>query len=216
MAKAGLLFVGTDDGLVLFSDPGASGRWLRVGQELRGEQILAVWPLYDNLQTVVAGGPNGLWQSTDGGASWQKQTDTPVSSFTGSKDQPDIVTLHAIDRSVQRSEDGGATWHAAPDEAADITNTHVTLAGRNPVMLAIQNNSVVRSEDNGATRQQTTVDQPWDGEITVVVPARYHIDTAFAGTTAGQLAVSSDRGRTWHVIKSGLPAIRSIVAARLA
>ena len=32
MAKAGVLFVGTDDGAVLFSNPNNIGRWLRIGE----------------------------------------------------------------------------------------------------------------------------------------------------------------------------------------
>ena len=41
MAKAGLLFVGTEDGLLLFSNPNEIGRWLRIGQPFRGAAVRA-------------------------------------------------------------------------------------------------------------------------------------------------------------------------------
>ena len=55
----------------------------------------------------------------------------------------------------------------------------------------------------------------WGGAITVIVPVGYHIDTAFAGSMNGRLATSTDRGRTWQLLKQDLPAIRGIAAARL-
>lgn len=58
--------------------------------------------------------------------------------------------------------------------------------------------------------------EPWAGAATVVVASGYHIDTAFAGSEGGQVAISTDRGRTWEVLKRGLAPVRTIAAARLA
>lgn len=216
MAKAGLLFVGTDDGLVLFSDPGATGRWLRVGQELRGEMVTAVWPQFDDPQTVLAGGAGGLWRSGDGGASWTTISAEPIRRFEGEKGTPQIIDA-LTDAGWQRSTDGGATWQPSTHS----TNTRldemhqITLAGQKPVALRIDTATITRSDDAGATWQATTSDQPWSGVITVIVAARYHIDVAFAGSTTGQLGISSDRGRSWQIVKHNLPPIRAIAATRL-
>ena len=54
MAKAGLLFVGTGDGLFLFSNPNEIGRWLKIGQPFRGHAVAAVWALPHDPLVVFA------------------------------------------------------------------------------------------------------------------------------------------------------------------
>ncbi|HWQ13335.1 MAG TPA: hypothetical protein VNL77_11065 [Roseiflexaceae bacterium] len=179
MAKAGLLFVGTEDGVVLFSNPGAVGRWLRVGHELRGQVVGVVWARPDNPLLVVAGcGPAGVWRSDDGGQRWAKVLDTPAAAARG--------------------------------------GTLVVLAGKEPALLLAAGDDVWRSGDDGANWSRAEADAAFAGGVTVIAPASYHIDTAFAGTGAGQLYQSADRGRTWQLLKDGLPPVRSIAAARLA
>ena len=215
MAKAALLFVGTDDGLVLFSDPGASGRWLRVGHELHGTRIDAVWPLYDDPQIVLAGGPAGLWRSDDGGASWQQQRPLAVSGFVGERATPQTIVAVTTQGDWHVSNDGGVSWQAG--QAQPLAEPgRATLAGQHPVLLAAHGANIERSDDDGATWQATTSEPPLEDSITALSPSRFHIDTAYAGTSSGQLASSSDRGRTWQVLKQGLPGVRAIVATRLA
>ena len=84
MAKAGLLFVGTDDGAVLFSNPNNIGRWLRIGQPLRGQVVRALWPLMDNPLVVFAAVQGlGLQRSEDGGQSWQAALDLDIDGVLG-------------------------------------------------------------------------------------------------------------------------------------
>ncbi|HMP41049.1 MAG TPA: hypothetical protein PKA05_11760 [Roseiflexaceae bacterium] len=59
MAKAGLLFIGTDDGIILLSNPGTAGRWLRVGHELRGRAVHGIWVRHDDPRLVVAATSGG-------------------------------------------------------------------------------------------------------------------------------------------------------------
>lgn len=182
MAKAGLLFVGTSDGVVLFSNPGAVGRWLRVGHALREMQVQAVWARPDNPQHVLAVcGPAGVWRSADGGQSWEQ-----------------ALTISA----------GAAASPGGPVSLA-------ALAGKEPVLLLASDGGIARSADDGATWSAAEPEAPWAGEVRTITPASYHIDTAFAGTSAGQVFISVDRGRTWQLIKDGLPPISAIAAARL-
>ena len=219
MAKAALLFVGTADGLVTFSDPGASGRWLRVGHELTGSLISAVWPLFDEPQIILAGGPSGLWRSDNGGASWAEITPLAVVAFAGERATPRTIALATTNGAWQHSNDGGVSWKA---DASDLpvlavpSRQELLLGGQSPVLLAVRDNRIERSNDNGASWEPTTSDTPLVGDITVIGAARYHIDTAFAGTSCGQLAASNDRGRTWQVIKHDLPAVQAVIATRLA
>lgn len=183
MAKAGLLFVGTDDGVVLFSNPGAIGRWLRVGHELRGHQLHSVWARPDNpLHVVAVTAAGGVWRSADGGQSWAQVREAAGDS------QP-------------------IAGRPAP---------LVALAGKEPVLLLAGGEGVLRSADDGATWTEAAADVAWQGGVSVIAPAAYHIDTALAGTGSGQVYLSTDRGRTWRLLKDGLPPVRAISAARLA
>jgi photosystem II stability/assembly factor-like uncharacterized protein len=305
MAKAGLLFVGTDDGIVLFSDPGGVGRWLRIGQELRGHAVRAIWPASDTPLVVLAATEGmGLLRSEDGGQSWRQVLDVGVCTIDGGdRHDPHRMYLSTSDSTIYRSEDAGASWtqcarggwqavsdarliaaHAdaltlylglsdgtvwrSPDGGArwarygttlpakvmSLTESPIApgylnavaggslyhcagaeaqwqrieaspqasgplavLAGQQPVLLlAREDGRIGRSDDAGATWTASAPDGAWEGGATAITPVRYHIDTAFAGSGNGQLAHTTDRGRTWQILKQGLAPLRSIAAARLA
>jgi photosystem II stability/assembly factor-like uncharacterized protein len=302
VAKASLLFVGTDDGIVLFSNPGTVGRWLRIGQELRGQQVHAIWPSVDNPLVVLAAlASGGLQRSEDGGQSWRSVFAGNLSSLVGHHSAAQALYLSTTDGAVYGSTDAGASWvplaqdgralggaarllvaaedsqrlylgdasgvwssddggaHWAPygvevpravaaltavpaqpgalyavaesalyrcggvatrwerlDATPDTSAALAILAGKDRVLLLARDAGLGRSADDGATWAPVGLDQPWNGGVTVITPAPYHIDTAFAGSGSGQLALSTDRGRTWQLLKQDLPAIRSIVTARLA
>ena len=302
MAKAGLLFVGTDDGLVLFSNPNNIGRWLRIGQPFREKVVRAVWPHADNPLVVLAVvGGLGVQRSEDGGQNWQMSLDVEADAIVGARSAQNRVYLSTADAAIYRSEDAGATWAScsaggwpsssqiplivaakdaetiyvgssdgsvwvshdggsgwarfgdqlaapvatlsesflstgmllalaggalypsdgtAPWQAVGLpgpaTEGLAALVGHAPVWLVAQAaGSIARSDDGGATWAVAELEDPATAPVGVIVPVSYHIDTAFAGDSAGQLFTSSDRGRSWQIVKQHLPAIRGIAAARL-
>ena len=298
MAKAGLLFVGTDDGLVLFSNPNNIGRWLKIGQPFRGQAVGAVWPLADSPLVVCAAVAGmGLQRSEDGGQSWRLALEGDVSAIVGVVSAPRSLYLSTAAGAVYGSEDGGASWsprgldvrgggvrphlavdrEAAPavyaglgdgavlasrdggaswapfgaslpaavaglavaaraggvyavaggklyrgagaaawqalDTPGPARGPVVELVGQAPALLvALEGGGIARSDDGGATWAEVGDGKPVDA----ISAASYHMDTAFAGGAEGALLVSSDRGRSWEVVKPGLPPIRSIAVARLA
>jgi photosystem II stability/assembly factor-like uncharacterized protein len=300
MAKAGLLFVGTDDGIVLFSDPGGVGRWLRIGQELRGQAVRAVWPAADTPLVVLAAVVGaGLQRSEDGGQTWRQAFDADIRSLAGHPRDPQALFLGTANGDIYHSVDGGANWQLTPPDGrpaagvariavaaddpqrlyagldtggvwvsadgsaswtaygaglsgaiTDLANAPdalyalaegmiyrcasadtrweqieageepgvalATLAGKQPVLLLARRNAIARSADSGATWAMAEPQLSWEGDLTIIAAVRYHIDMALAGTDGGQLAQSDDRGRSWQILKQGLPPIRSIAAARLA
>jgi len=303
MAKAGLLFVGTGDGVVLFSDPGGTGRWLRIGQELRGQAVHALWLAADTpLVVLAAAGAAGLMRSDDGGQSWRRVLDAHVLAIAGgdrhsasrmysctagglvlrsddagetwvecargswpttgdarlivAQANAQALYLSAGDGGVWASRNGGSGWVrfgsqlpeaatalvedlAAPGslyvvaagelfhctgemaewrrvDAAPPENRALTmLAGKQPVLLLAREHELQRSDDAGSAWAAVGNDVAWEGAITALTTVPHHIDTALAGSAGGQLAESSDRGRTWHILKSGLGPIQSIASARL-
>jgi photosystem II stability/assembly factor-like uncharacterized protein len=301
MAKAGLLFVGTDDGAVLFSNPNNIGRWLRIGQPFRGQAVRAIWPLPDNPLVVFAAVQGqGLQRSDDGGQSWNAALDRDIESIVGHYTVPGTLyawgaggelyastdagehwnrrslggqpgaTLARVaiapddarrvylgqDDGVWVSSDAGVTWErfgeqppsgidalhayqARPgllygvaaaglyscdgpvgrwlrDDSAPSANAALaSLAGQHPVLLLAHASGIARREELGSSWTAAAIDGQWIGVATVITAVGYHIDTAFAGSSGGQLAMSTDRGRTWPLLKLDLPPIRSIAAARL-
>jgi photosystem II stability/assembly factor-like uncharacterized protein len=301
MAKAGLLFVGTDDGAVLFSNPNNIGRWLRIGQPFRGQAVRAIWPLPDNPLVVFAAVQGqGLQRSDDGGQSWNTALDRDIEGVVGHYSVPGTLYAWGADGELYASADAGQHWHRRalggqagtkpvhlviaaedarrlylgqadgvwtspdagatwerfgeqppagiralcafqarpgllyavaaqalyscdgsgarwqPDDSAPAADGALaSLAGQHPVLLLAQTAGITRREHPGASWASTVFEGQWNGAITVIAPAGYHIDTAFAGSGGGQLAMSTDRGRTWPLLKQDLPPIRSVSAARL-
>jgi len=302
MAKAGLLFVGTDDGLVLFSNPNNIGRWLRIGQPFREKVVRAVWPQADNPLVVLAAVAGmGVQRSEDGGQTWQTLLDAEASAIVGARSAQNRVYLSTADGEILRSDDGGAIWARCPiggwpvssnirlavgakdadtiyigssdgsvwvsrDGGSDWVQSGdrldapiaalseaflpmggllalaggalyqsdgmapwrpiglpgpaaealATLMGQVPVVLVGQAaGGIIRSDDGGTTWTQAEVEGSADAPIGVIAPASYHIDTAFAGDSAGHVLTSGDRGRSWQIVKQNLPPVRSIAAARL-
>jgi photosystem II stability/assembly factor-like uncharacterized protein len=301
MAKAGLLFVGTDDGAVLFSNPNNIGRWLRIGQPFRGAAVRALWPLPDNPLVVFAAVQGqGLQRSDDGGQSWRTALELDVEGIVGHNSATNILyawgaggELYATQDSgehwdrrgwggqtdraakdmaiapddarrlylgqadgIWTSPDAGTTWarfgeqqpagfesllayQAIPgrlyavadravyscdgeaggwqrdDGAPPADGALASLAGQHPVLLLAHADGIARREEPGAIWATAMFEGDWKGVITVIASVGYHIDTAFAGSAGGQLAMSSDRGRNWQLLKQDLAPIHSVAAARL-
>src|SRR5437762_2508118 len=138
MAKAGLLFAGTDDGVVLFSNPGAVGRWLRVGQELRGHAIRAIWPAADNPLIVLAAGASmGLQRSDDAGAQWGRygmDASAGIAALADVPGQPGV--LYAVaGEALYRCRDAEERWERIEGARPDASAALAVLAGKEPVLL---------------------------------------------------------------------------------
>lgn len=307
MAKAGIVYAGTDDGIVIFSDPGGIGRWRRVGHELRGHTVRAILP-QSALALLVAAVGMGVQRSTDGGQSWQPVLEADVVALAAHASVPETPVAATTSGAIWQSDDGGANWHAGnqpmPATVSDAVQmlamptdpqrlflalhgtvwvshnageqwdpygaalpgaitglvaspgrahilfaaadgivyragveaaweplelfaggpghqiTLAMLAGQQEVLLAAlsTDDSVVfvRSDDDGASWQMAQVATPLQGPVTVITPASFHMDTAWAGTASGQLLRSDDRGRTWEQIAQEPAAIRSLAVVRLA
>jgi photosystem II stability/assembly factor-like uncharacterized protein len=154
MAKAGLLFVGTEDGIVLFSDPGGVGRWLRIGQELRGQVVRAIWPAADTPLVVLAAVEGaGLQRSADGGQSWQQALDVEARAIAGGdRHEPHRMYASTPDGAIYRSDDAGANWLAAPQGAWPAgSDTRLIAAGADALTLylGLDNGTVWASADGG-------------------------------------------------------------------
>src|SRR5690348_3339157 len=133
MAESILLYVSTDDGLVILSRPGTSKEWLPPRHVLAGQPVLASAATSGPPIQVVAqvgGAAPGVQASATGGRTWEAapadlsslpalpadpSPPSPTSplSIPAAKVGMAPVLLAVADGALQRSEDDGATWQAA-------------------------------------------------------------------------------------------------------
>lgn len=206
MAKAGIVYVGTADGLVTYSDPGGTGRWRRVGQSLGGQAVRAI--LAADALTLLVVTTMGAMSTADGGQSWAPAPDDEAAGLLALADAagPIIATAH-----------GPAQWRTGHAPAPGATALAL-LAGKQETLIAASGggSSLVRSEDGGATWEPAAVEGELQGAVRTLAPASYHMDIAWAGTDQGQLLRADDRGRTWHVVGHEQAPILSLAVVRLA
>jgi photosystem II stability/assembly factor-like uncharacterized protein len=295
MAKATLLFLATDDGLVLLSDPAGLGRWVRSVHAFQGSTVQSVWVDGSNplITLVIADGR--VYRSVDGGQTWTMPTIVvplaPGAALYGAPRQPSFAGLlsgdalftsddagvhwrrialpgaygaftvddagrfyGALDGQMLASDDRGATWKrygaplpgairmaravpGTPETLCALVDGRVyavehevwrlidgipgeatactALAGATPTFLvALKGSGTVRGSLDGW--ELAIVALPWEGAATVLTPARYHMDTAFVASATGEVAISTDRGRSWNLVRRGLAAVHNIAAVRLA
>ena len=140
----------------------ASGDWQHV---LGAVQAFTVFVHPQNPEIVFAGTNDGVWRSTDRGATFRRtafpDAGRQVWSFLVDARDPDRVFAGASPIGVYRSDDGGASWRALPAPAID---THCTGPFASRVMRLVQHprrhdelyaaleiNGVMRSIDLGQT-----------------------------------------------------------------
>lgn len=116
MAKAELVLIGTDDGVVLLSNPGAIGRWLKSAHALRGHAIVATWANPDDPTQMLCSSVSHLWQSIDGGQTWQIIDGPPCTIMIASRVHPNRIWAHD-GQAAYLSHDSGGTWHRVASAA---------------------------------------------------------------------------------------------------
>jgi photosystem II stability/assembly factor-like uncharacterized protein len=205
MAKAAIVYVGTSEGLAIYSDPGGSGRWRRIGQSLEGRPVEAL--LATDALSLLVLSVGTVLSSSDGAQSWQAADAAAEAALLALRAGPEplVATAH-----------GPARWHGGQNPAPGATALAM-LSGKQEVLLAARDagTTLARSEDGGATWTPASITGALDGQVQTIAPASYHMDIAWAGSDAGQLLRSDDRGRSWQAVAHEQAAILSLAVVRL-
>jgi hypothetical protein len=207
--QAGIIYLCTTQGLIFRY---ASAKQWQGCTELpisEQHQLVVSNELAQQL-TVLTG--QQVYVSRDSAKSWKNLPNTSLPIRRIAEDHHNTEHLYAVaDQSLLHFD--GQTWHAKNTLPVAAYNL-VVLPGKQPVILCLTEQGVLRSEDLGDTWTESTSSVPLKN-LSVIEVARYHMDTAFLGSSDGNLWQSTDRGRTWEHVRAGLGEIRSIAASRL-
>lgn len=109
MAKAELIYLATDTGLITLSNPGGIGRWLKAGHTQTGHTLCTVWSNPHDPTHVICGDGNQLWQSHDGAQSWHDIAGPACRHLVASRTRPTYI-LAGDGANAWLSPDAGTTW----------------------------------------------------------------------------------------------------------
>ena len=146
----------------IFRRAGIGGDWRHV---LGTVQAFTVFIHPGDPATVLAGTNDGIWRSTDAGASFRRtdfpDTKTEVWSFLVDSRDPKRIFAGASPIAMYRSDDGGVSWRRLPDPGMPIHCTgpfasrvmRLVQHPRRPeeIYAALEINGVMRSTDAGET-----------------------------------------------------------------
>jgi len=205
------------DGLHTWSQVSALGSQLR---------HVAFSPNYINDQTIFVVTAQGLFYSSDRGATWVQKVvwssiglSAEISAFVIS---PDFVNNHTmflgtLDGYVWHSVDGGSTWSASGPLygnehwvrslaiSPNYRNDHMIFAGVGKAW-DWYHGGVFRSTDGGATWASVNSGLTYQEVGSLAISPNYASDrTLYVTVWAGGLFRSTDGGETWVDVNDGQP-----------
>jgi hypothetical protein len=218
-ATDGAVFLSAFDGVFISEDRGINWRESQTRYGLATG--VAFSPDYATDRRVMATvyGGEGMFTSTDNGASWLRVSDgwplTPeglLSAFDvdfvrGAA--PPLVIATQNDTDFGFSSDYGATWNLLPMPASppgDPDDVKATVIGVSPAFLADSDlylgtrvHGVIQSRDRGSTWRFAPGMEAAQGHVTsLAISPGYASDrTVLAGLQLGQMWRSLDAGDTW-------------------
>jgi photosystem II stability/assembly factor-like uncharacterized protein len=177
----------------------------------RRQTLTHPWTLYAVIGANVSNG-GGLFQSTDGAASWNAlNAHLPDSLFIDAvamdPQNPNILYVGG-NYGVFRSADGGASWTRAGN-VFNVWNLAIDPRDSGSV-YAVNDGGILKSTDGGGSWSVvspagTASDPfPWLVGWLVVAPGEGGPSTVYAGGNARGVFKSLDGGSTWTLAKSGL------------
>lgn len=161
-------------------------------------------------------GVEGIWKSTDGGASFVDVTpkDSAIYGFWGSyflNENLGVIIGGGCDNMQRfyKTTNGGASWTLFKTNVVGTGLTDVILY-QNGTGIAVSSGYLWITTDYGSTwsLSKSTGTQVWQEEITIsgnsiLLPTAG--TTCFGGGTSGGMRFSTDNGNKWRSFNSGYP-----------
>ena len=206
-----VMYVATENargvrGLFRSADAGASWRPADAGL-LQGKQVLALATDQRSGQLLYAGTADGLYKSTQGGASWKKIGPAGTGRVLAlAVDAARNRVYAGAEKGLFRSLDAGATWTRVSQGLPDVGAVTALVVSRDGGVLAgistdVRRGGVFRSTDAGSS--WTFLSAGITG--TTVTSIGFGAPGTIWITANGVLFRSTDQGVTWTRIRTGLP-----------
>ncbi|MCA9924189.1 MAG: hypothetical protein KC421_17555 [Anaerolineales bacterium] len=241
--EPGGLFVSNDGGetfelmMGLWNHPSRQNNWFGGGRDQAGCCSIVVDPR-DSSHLFVSISVGGVYESVDGGMSWNGRNRGLVADFlpdphaeyghdghclVAAPANPDIL-WQQNHCGVFRSADGGQNWDnlskgkvkfgfpVVVDEQ-DSNTAWVVPAVSDEVRTTFDGALfVARTEDGGQSWHELRTGLPQDNCFDVTFRHALDLagDTLIFGTTTGNLFISTNRGDTWDTVGSYFPPIYSV------
>jgi hypothetical protein len=202
MAKAELIYLATQSGLVTLSNPGGIGRWLKAGTSMQAQPLCCVWSNPQDPTHVICGDGHQLWQSHDGAQQWQPMAGPACRVLCASRTSPNRI-LAGDGVSAWLSHDAGVTWHALGHAQ------HVGMAGETLWYDQMQSSdggqhwqtisaTIAALSYDAKSRLMRDADGTWVADTTpIVAPPVPCLSWAVCGG-APWTAVGADGNMLWH------------------
>jgi photosystem II stability/assembly factor-like uncharacterized protein len=178
-AQDGTLFAGTlQDGVFRSADRGQSWAAWNFGLLDPNVFCIAISPDFARDETLFVGTETGIFQSTNGGRSWQEvdlDEYAPASSLALSPGFADDGLLWAGTETcgLLRSEDRGLSWARVGQDVITAAINQVILSPQYPArpdLLVLLGDALLISRDGGASWSDWQADLPQEGLVSVAAP----------------------------------------------
>ena len=168
---------------------------------------------YDDPDEIYLGTHQGLFASSDGGASWRQTGAIEGDVMNLARDASNQDVLYAAGHQLfQKSTDGGETWKDIPlDDAIAETRASDGVKGvdihgfaadptqADTVYAAVANRGLYRSTDGGASFVKLSDTGAAGVAVTETDPRRIYLADARQG-----LLVSTDEAKSWKLLQLGV------------
>ncbi len=149
---------------------------------------------------LVTTGNNIVWRSTDDGGTWTPSTGIPFDQLNGLASTGTHVYAAGIS-GAYRSTDGGTTWTLASTGIPPFPNLQAIAGSGVDVFAVTAYTASVYKSTNGGDTWATAAPLPGPTGTDVMMIG----STVFAGIGNGGVAMSTNSGTSWTLIRTGLP-----------
>lgn len=197
-------------GAVAFSADGGE-TWTRRDKGLENVSIRAFAIDPRNPDSMVAGGLNGVWKSSDSGRSWRKISEhVNVESLAIDPRRGDTIYVGTW-RQAWRSDDGGANWkHIAEGMVLDTDVFNIHIDPRSPDSVWIATCGWVYNTKNRGDLWTRYRDGFENRRVHDIVTDPTRPDIVYAGSVAG-LYRTTDAGKNWSLLSRDNLVINTIL-----
>jgi len=205
-----VVLLGTNNDGVMHRSVDAGSSWVQSNTGIPLTSVTSIsWSTTTVDTVVVAGSPNSVAFSVDGGLTWTAGGAGPAQVDVLTHTPGGDLLAGDINGVVWRSNDNGATW-AVLHTAASSAGITAVQAGDNSaagvtILVGTELGELFRSMDDGATFATAGLALPAEEIQSIALSPMHDVDdTAWLSSRTDGAFISTDGGVTWSLSDNGL------------